>query len=116
MNRILRVIFEADMRGGHRALSSLAKDLKIYVDKLNDGEHVVFINRRLDRIKVYSSRNVLSYHLSHTKLDLTALSYFSQCYGAKGFSYDEALKKSLQKRLGIHERTSSNRGAYEAET
>jgi hypothetical protein len=98
-NRIMRVFLDADLRCSHLGLSLLAAKEKVKVTELSDGEHIVFINRKVNKMKIYSARNIVSCHLSTGKMDLGTLNYFSEAFGAQGFKYDNALKKVLTERL-----------------
>ncbi len=114
-NEIIQVFLDVDMRAGHRGLADVAKKRKVDVLNLDPGEHVVFVNRKVDKIKIYSARNVLSYLLSDKQLDISALSYFSDCYGAKGFNYDNALRKVLLQKLSAGVGANKRRGGMQAE-
>ncbi len=98
-NRLLRVFLDVNMGKGHVALTEYAKQHKVSVAKLEPGEHVVFINRKADKMKIFSTNNVVSYKRETHRLDLGALQHFAECFGADGFKYDEALKKVLMTRL-----------------
>lgn len=98
-NRLLRVFLDVDMRNGHVGLKKLSESNGYDVEQLNVGQHVVFINKRSNKIKIFSKNNVVSYMMSKTRFELGSLNYFSEAYGADGFSYDKALKKVLSEKL-----------------
>src|SRR5258706_4325780 len=99
MNRLLRVFLDVDMRGGHPMLSALAKENGVSVANLSRGEHLVFINRKATKMKLYSANQVLSYLAGGRRLELGTLQHFSECFGAEGFQYTNALRKVLESKL-----------------
>lgn len=99
-NKLLRVFLDVNMQLGHDGLTALAQQSNVSVRKLQPMEHVVFVNRAVDKVKIYSSNGVVSYLRSPTgKLDLGTLEHFAECFGAEGFQYTEALRKTLLKKL-----------------
>lgn len=98
-NKILRVFLDVNMQKGHKGLMEHAKKYSVSVLKLQPQEHVVFINSKGDKMKIYSANNVVSYRREDKKLELGTLQHFAECFGADGFAYDEALKKVLLKKM-----------------
>lgn len=101
MNKILRVFLETDMRSQHDGLIKVAKAQKVDLTSVNMGEHVLFINRKMDRIKLYSSSGVLSYFRSTKgRLSLHVIEQIPRCFDAKGkINWDQAERLALDKQL-----------------
>ncbi len=100
-NKLLRVFLDTDMRAGHNGLSKVALKDNVNVADLKEGQHIVFVNKKADKIKIYSAKNIVSYLLSGSRLELSSLNYFADCFGADGFKYDKALKTVLEQKLRV---------------
>lgn len=98
-NNIIRIFTDVDMRCSHIGLSKIADKENVLLDELDSGEHILFLNRKGSKMKIYSKNNILSYLSSDKRLELSTLKYFTECFGAKGFQYNEALKKVLLEKL-----------------
>jgi hypothetical protein len=100
-NKLLRVFLDTNMQLGHKGLTDLAAKHGSSPRKLGPGEHIVFVNRRGNRMKIFSANNVISYKANDTNspLELGTLQHFAECFGANGFEYTQALKKVLTERL-----------------
>ena len=102
MNKVLRVFFDVDMRCSHPGLSKLAKELAdVDLYQLKPLQHVVFFNKAMTRIKVFSSGAVLSYVFRHNGVSAETIQFFSEAFGAEGFAYDKALKKMIMEKVKI---------------
>jgi len=104
MSRIAKLIEGVHMGLGHQGLAALsAKELGIDVEKLTDGDLLLFINRRGDKLKVLGGKDrVIGYIRAPggSKLMKDALQYLPQTFGGQGFSYERAVRIALTKRLG----------------
>lgn len=97
MNRVLHVFRNADLRSGHHGLSALAAGAKRYTSDLKEGEFLVFINRRADKIKVYAANETVAYHRSTTgRIEMTALQHIPKVFSGGKFNFDEATRKALE--------------------
>lgn len=105
--RITRVFLNVDIRNGHIGLAQLAKEHRIDVNKLDNGEIVVFINTKRNKMKVYASNQVLAYVSRDTRISLDAVKFIPLAFGARGrFDYDEALRLSVNEALAKGQRKS----------
>lgn len=107
MTKLVNAFLDVDMRCQHDGLAKIAKKHRVDVWSLSPGEHVVFINRAMDRIKMFSPNGVLSYLRlkSDQRIDLDTLKYIPEAYdGSKDLrvTYSQALRKSLSKRVELH--------------
>ena len=101
--KCIHVFLGADMRLGHDGLKALARASKIDFDALKQGEALVFINARKDRMKSISWNHVVSFVRSediNRPIDLSVLDYLAQAFSAEGvMDYTEALKMALEEKL-----------------
>lgn len=102
MSQIVRVFPETNLINGHLGLSKIAKDAKVDVNTLKDGEFLIFINKRQSAFKLYAAKQILVYyrHPKQHRMELQAIQYIPQIFQAKKrISYDEALTVLLKKKL-----------------
>ena len=99
--RITHVFLDTDLRCQHNGLAKLAIKQKIDASKLMPGQHLIFINGALNKMKMYSPGNVVSYlRLDRGRIDLETLAKIPQAYGHDiAVKYNKALKDTLLKRL-----------------
>jgi len=102
MNKVIRVFLETDMRSQHMGLIEIAKTKKVNLSKLEPGEHVIFINQAGNKMKLFSASGVLSYiRKDRGKIDLNMIEFIPSCWNARtGIDWDEASRKSLERKLG----------------
>jgi len=98
MNTITHCFLEADLRGQHASLANAAKKgAKVDVSKLKSGQHLLFINRKRDKMKMFSANNIVSYmKLPSGTIDLGAIKHFGSCFDKDlEMTYSQALRKRL---------------------
>lgn len=73
--------------------------------KIKPGKHVVFINAKRDRIKMFSPGGVLSYaRLENGRVNLEALQSIPKAFdGDLSFAYDKALTKIIREKLHLEQ-------------
>lgn len=103
MNKIVRVFLDTNMACQHPGLRALALKHKIRLEALKDKEHVIFVNKARNRVKLYSSNGVISYLWKEKgRLDMMALAMIPETFTNEvgvGFTMDRAIEASLIKRL-----------------
>jgi len=105
MNKILRVFFNTDLRGQHDGLVKLASKSNVNLKRLDQGEHVAFINRKRNKLKLFSkstNQNVVTYLRldNDQRLDLNCLSELIRIFNPGGhLDYKGVLKKRIEKKL-----------------
>ena len=104
-NKIVRLFLETNMACSHNGLRILASKNKVDLQRLGSNEHVLFINKAQNRVKLYSSNGVISYLWREKgRLDMAALSEIPNTFTSQeGFNIKAALKRTLVKRLGYNE-------------
>lgn len=102
INRIVRVIFDADLRCSHDGLRATAKKLSVSVDDLNMGEYVVFINSKKNMLKLYASGNTIAHFKTpdHRKMNLKVIAQIPKYFNGRELKYDDALKAVIEKEFG----------------
>lgn len=99
MNRLLRVFFDTDLRCGHLGLTKIARDNKVYFEKLSPGEFTLFINRSQTSFKLFASTNVLAYYKGTRRIDMDVIKHVPTVFNGSEINYDAALKKMLENKL-----------------
>lgn len=100
---IKKVIEGVNMGLGHRGLSELLKkEAKVDVTKLDGTDLIMCINAFGDKMKVIGGKGMVIGYLklpNRQRIMKEALQFIPQTFGASGFDYDAACKKSLSIRL-----------------
>lgn len=102
MSKIVRCFFDTHMGLAHDGLREVAKRQHLDLDKLAEGEFVVFINTSKDRLKVFATRNTFAYWRATkgVKLDLNVIREIPSIFTGKVIgSYDNALEQALLHKL-----------------
>lgn len=101
MNRIVRYFPDADMRGQHLALSTVALKVKIHTDELKSGEFLVFVNRKRDKLKMYTGGNVVAYLKmpQGQRIDPAVIRNLPKHFSGAGINYDAAMKETMQEQF-----------------
>lgn len=96
-SRILRVVFNTDLRNNHDGLTTIAKRLKIDTSKLKPGEFVVFINTAKTALKLFAAGQVVAHFRmpSYRKMDMRIIGLIPRFFNGRELKYDDALKDLL---------------------
>lgn len=106
-NQIMHLFKDTDLRAQHNGLIEVARRAKVNLEELSPGEHVVFINSRADKLKIFSSSGLLSYYRAPEKsrLNLNMIKILPKCFGARGgLDFAKADKLAVEELLGKYER------------
>lgn len=111
--RLLHIFWDTPMNGRQDALSAVAKKQSgIKLTDLKQGDLLMFVNKKLDKIAILStvpegdSHGVLGYYKSPggRKISERALQFIPQSYGANGrIDMDAATRKAILQQLDIKE-------------
>lgn len=97
--RITRVFFNVYMGYGFQGLQAIAKEAKT---KLDADSVVCFINRKTTSFKLMVGGQYLTYFKNNDKnIPLDAIRLLPEHFGGTQMEFDAAVKKSLQKQLGL---------------
>lgn len=99
MNKIYRCFFDVDLRNGHHGLSILAIKNKINIKLLDNGEFVVFINRRRNALKLFAANNTIAHYKQNHIIDLNTIRLLPTVFNGTEIKYDAALEKALKAKL-----------------
>lgn len=101
MNKIVRLFLDTDMRNQHEGLIYVAAQSKINLKALDEGEHVLFLNKALNKMKLYSHTGVLTYQRQDKgKFDLNAIQAIPQSFDRNGrLDLDKALRTTIEKKI-----------------
>lgn len=114
--KIVLLIDNVHMGLGHDGLTAVARKFKKNPEALQDGELLMFLNRRRDKLKIMGSAGRVIGYLKMpkgNKIMLEAIQYIPQAFGASGINYDYALRSALQSRL-VRRVEESRRGPLQA--
>ena len=97
----MQVFLNTDLRMGHPGLSKLAIKNKLNPDTLADGEYILFINSKKNKLKLYAAKEIVAYlRLKTGVLDMRAISIIPRVFESRGrVDYDEAIREVLTKEL-----------------
>jgi hypothetical protein len=99
---IIRCFLDSDLRSSHDGLADQAKKSGIKVEDLKQGEYVVFVNSKKDRVKVYAAYHVLAYIKlpAGTSMDLNVIRAIPKAFTASGrLDYNKALRETVEEKL-----------------
>ena len=98
MNKILRYFPDADLRGQHLGLSFIANKAGIKTASLGQGEFLVFVNRKRDRLKMYASGEVVAYLKLEggRKIDPKVIQHLPRHFNGAKINYDAAMKEVMR--------------------
>lgn len=100
MQKLVQCFLDADMRCQHDGLAKIAAKKSLNVYELEKGQHVVFVNTALDRIKMFSHGGVLSYlRMKKGKVNLETLRLIPEAFNDSPnfeIAYSRSLKKVLE--------------------
>lgn len=101
MIKIVQVFLGADMRCSHHGLAELAKQNKIDVHNLEQGEFVLFVNNEKNKLKLYATNNIIAYlALEKGHIDMRTIALIPKSFTASGrIEYDKALRTVLEREL-----------------
>lgn len=105
MNKVIHVFQNVDMRNQHDGLTALALKKKINLKALPPGEHVVFINANVNKIKVYSPDGTPDGVLSYKRktdgvINLGMIEELPRCMGSDGkFNLEKAEKLAIERNV-----------------
>lgn len=100
--RIVQVFLNVDFRYGHDGLTVYALKNKVDVKQLNNGQYVVFVNTRRDKVKVYAANNIVAYMQlpRGRKVDMGVIRLIPKAFSNSGnLDYDGMLKDVIEKSL-----------------
>lgn len=101
-NKLLRVVFNTDMRQGHLGLRQVAKDLKLNIDNMLVGDFIAFVNRRKTHLKLMTVNNTIA-HLRMPdgagQINMKLLAIIPKFFNGREIRYDDALKEIISKEL-----------------
>ena len=94
MNKLVRYVPDADLRKGYTGLSETAP-----LAKLKRGEFVVFVNRRRDKLKMCTEKDMVLYLRmpSGERIDPKTIQFLPECFEGSVIYYNKAVEKSLKK-------------------
>lgn len=100
-NRLIRIVFNTDLRCGHDGLAAIAKGLRVNVNTLEIGEFVVFVNRKKCALKLYAAGNTVAhFKMPGTRqMNMSVIGLIPRFFNGKELKYDDALAEVIKKQI-----------------
>jgi hypothetical protein len=100
-NRLVRVVFNADLRAGHDGLTLLAKGLKLNPANLGVGEFIVFINRKKCALKLFAAGNTVAHFKmpGQQQINMKVIGLIPRFFNGKELQYSDALSEVIRKEI-----------------
>lgn len=99
-NNIIHIFREVNMSFQHDSLGSICNGAGISIKDLRPGEHVIFINASVTRLKLMSHGGLISYWKTPDggKLNLNMVEFIPECFNArKGMDWKKADRMAIEK-------------------
>lgn len=102
-NRILQIVFNADLRCSHDGLTIQAKKAGVTVSDLEIGEFIVFINAKKTMLKIYAAGNTIAHfkNQGYQRINLGILKMIPRFFNGKELKYDEALAEVIRQEIRV---------------
>ena len=100
-NRLIRIVFNADLRNSHDGLAAVAKKLRVNVSELEVGEFVVFVNSKQSALKLYAAGNTLAHFKmpKNRRMDMRVIAMIPRFFNGKELRYDDAISEMIRKKF-----------------
>ncbi len=110
--RTIHLFTDVHMGMSHHALAELARrDAKIDPQTLPQGQILMFLNKRKDKLKILGAQGKVVGYLKMPdgeRIDMQAVQYIPHAMGAQGeINYPAALRRTLEERLAVAGKHSS---------
>lgn len=99
--RLARIFLEQDMRMGFQGLHDVLIKTKIDPKNLNPDNLYVFMNRKCTKFKLISGHYLVYFNNGNRRIPLEAIQYLPKNFGGTQTQMNEAIRKSLEKRLNL---------------
>lgn len=98
-NRVIRFFSEVNMRNGHKGLAELAKEEGIDINKLKQGEFIMFMNTKQNALKMFAQGNVIA-HLKMPgtqRINAKVITLLPRFFNGSKIEYNRALKEVIER-------------------
>lgn len=97
--RIARVFLNSDMRMGFQGLHDLMQKHSVNTRNLDPSALYVFMNKACTKFKLISGQYLVYFNNGNRRIPLEAIQYLPKNFGGTETQMNEAIRKSLKKRL-----------------
>lgn len=98
--KIARIFQETDMRMNFQGLHRLLTKASVDPRNLNPDHYYIFMNRACTKFKLISGAYLVYFNNGNRRIPLEAIQYLPKNFGGTEAQMNEAIRKSLEKRLG----------------
>jgi len=94
VNKLVRYVADADLRRGYDGLNK-----QVPLAELKQGEFVAFVNRKLDKVKLCTGKDMIAYLRlpQGQRIDPRVIQYLPEFFNGSNIEYGKAVEKSLRK-------------------
>jgi len=97
--KIARVFQESDMRQGFQGLHRQLRKVSVDPSNLDPDHYYIFMNRACTKFKLISGPYLVYFNNGSRRIPLDAIQYLPKNFGGTETQMNEAIRKSLIKRL-----------------
>lgn len=97
--KIARIFLEQDMRRGFQGLHMELAKHKVNPNNLDPENYYIFMNRANTKFKLISGHYLVYFNNGNRRIPLEAIQFLPKNFGGTETQMNEAIRKSLEKRL-----------------
>jgi len=99
-NKIIRYFPDSDLRCGHEGLEFIAKKSGVETRDMKLGEFIVFMNSKMDKMKIFTAGNLIVYQKSFngSRIDPRIISLIPKYFRGTELDYTAAVGEVLERR------------------
>lgn len=101
MNKLLQIVFNTDLRMGHKGLTDIARKLKLDPDNLNQGEFICFVNASKTSLKLFATSNTIAYFKNKNNriMDPGVIRILPRFFNGTELNYSKALESMIKEKF-----------------
>jgi len=99
--KIARIFLESDLRQGFQGLHKVLSKVSVNPQNLNPENYYVFMNRACTKFKLISGPYLVYFNNGNRRIPLEAIQYLPKNFGGTETQMNEAIKKTLVRRLSL---------------
>lgn len=99
MNKLINVVFNADLRNGHTGLKKIVKDLKI--SDLGQGEFILFLNSKRSALKLYTGGEIIAHFRNQNNrvMDMGVIRKIPNYFNGTSLRMQDAMADLIKERF-----------------
>lgn len=103
MNSVARVFLDTHMGLSFDGLNSLMRKAKFNTENLDEGDFVMFLNRKCTAYKVLKphAKVIVYQNFGTRRVPLDAIQYLPRNFGGSKFEFEKAVEKALRSKINF---------------